>query len=144
MLKPYFDSERAKRIRTAGGIILVLGGWLVLASLALEYGTVAAAVSNAVVGVLVAVLALPVLRNPFGSAAIGWLTAIAGLWLAAAPFALGYFEYTLSSANNVWVGLVVTLLSVFFIGEALQLHEPIAVHQEEDAGPVPTRAEPQD
>ena len=140
MTRTNADPQRAASIRAAGLVILGLSSWLVLASLALQYGTTTAAVSNGVVGALVALLSLTILRNPFGSAASCWLTAVGGLWFAAAPFVLGYFNYTISAGNNVWCGIIIVLASVFVVGEVLRLNVPIV--QAGDDTESTTRAEP--
>ncbi len=143
MRKPVHDPERGFAMRIAGGIILALSGWMVLASLALEYGNTVAAVSNGVVGALLALLALTILRNPFSSAPTCYLTAIGGLWLFAAPFALGFERYTLSMGNNLWVGVIITVLSFFIVGEALQLEQSVSV-QHSTSGEAATRMQPKD
>lgn len=143
MRKPVHDPERAAAMRVAGGVILALSGWTVLASLALEYGSTVAAVSNGVVGVLLALLALTILRNPFESVPTCYLTAIGGLWLFAAPFVLGFARYTLSMGNNLWVGIIITVLSFLVIGEALQLKQPVSVQQSSSGGAA-ERMQPQD
>ena len=140
MTRTHTDPQRAASIRAAGVVILALSGWIVLASLAFQYGTTTAAVSNGVVGALIALLSLTILRNPFGSAASCWLTAVGGLWLAAAPFVLGYFNYTLSAGNNVWCGIIIVLASVFVVGEVLRLNVPLS--QTEADSDSTTRAEP--
>lgn len=144
MRKPVRDPERASAIRIAGGIILALSGWIVLASLALEYGSTTAAVSNGVVGTLLALLALTILRNPFGSVPTCYLTAIGGLWLFASPFVLDYARYTLSMGNNLWVGIIIAVLSFFIIGEALHLNRPLSVHQASTSGTAAERMQPKD
>ena len=143
MRKPVHDPERASVMRIAGGIILALSGWIVLASLALQYGDTVAAVSNGVVGALLALLALTILRNPFGSVPTCYLTAIGGLWLFVAPFVLGYARYTLSMGNNLWVGVIITVLSAFIVGEALQLEQSVSV-QHSTSGDAATRMQPKD
>ena len=140
MTRTHSDPQRAASIRAAGLVILGLSGWLILASLALKYGTTVAAVSNGVVGALVALLSLTILRNPFGSAASCWLTAVGGLWFAAAPFVLGYFDYTISAGNNVWCGVIIVLASVFVVGEVLRLNVPLS--QTEADSESTARAEP--
>ena len=143
MRKPVHDPESAATMRIAGGIILALSGWTVLASLALEYGNTVAAVSNGVVGVLLALLALTIVRNPFNAAPTCYLTAIGGLWLFAAPFVLGFARYTLSMGNNLWVGIIITVLSFFILGEALQLKQPVNV-ENSTSGAAAERMQPQD
>ncbi len=143
MRKPVHDPESAATMRVAGGVILALSGWTVLASLALEYGNTVAAVSNGVVGALLALLALTILRNPFGSAPTCYLTAIGGLWLFAAPFVLAFERYTLSMGNNLWVGVIITVLSFFVLGEALQLKQSVSV-QHSTSGGAADRMQPKD
>ena len=136
------DPERTSRVRTAGWTMLIISLWLILGALALEYGDSGGASHNAVIGIFLSIAAARVLRNPLNSATLSWLIAAGGLIIAAAPFLYQYEAYTLSMANSLWSGLILTLLSVFVIGEALQLKQPL-VDSDADDGPT-TRAEPQD
>jgi hypothetical protein len=46
------------------------------------------------------------------SLGLGWVAAIAGAWLVASPFVLGFAHTTVGVANNVAVGIVLILLTI--------------------------------
>jgi len=142
MAQAIFDPERSSRMRIGGSIILVLSLSLVLASLAFDYGGTGGSSHNAVLGIFLAVLAVPMLRNPFGSAGVAWLAMFAGLITVAAPFLYEYQAYTISMGATIWMGIVITICSVFIASEALNLEVRKTEH-EPDTAPT-ARAEPQE
>jgi hypothetical protein len=79
-------------VQWKGWTILVLGVWLIAAPLALGYSAIDAAVINdGTFGVLIVGFAAYSMVAPGRVAeAFIWLTAAAGLWVASAPFLLGY------------------------------------------------------
>jgi hypothetical protein len=128
MRKSHPDPERSSRIRVAAGVLLALGGTITLAAVALTYGQSGAAINNGFFGIFLAALSVLALRNPLGAATLTLLTGAIGLWLAASPFVLDYFRYTITAGMNVWVGLMVTLLSAFIYGEARAVNQPLDAH----------------
>jgi hypothetical protein len=79
-------------VQWKGWTILGLGLWLIVAPLALDYSAIDAAVINdGTFGVLIVGFAAYSMVAPRRVAeAFIWLTAAAGLWVASAPFLLGY------------------------------------------------------
>ena len=109
--------------------LLMFGLWLFMAPSALWYTGIRPAVLNdRVSGALIAALAAWALvakvRPP---SAVDWTSALAGLWVAVAPFLLGYLSWqgadhtiyvlglsavTTAVANDVIIGLFVLAMSV--------------------------------
>ncbi len=118
----------AWHVRLAMIILLVIGAWLVLASLALDYGSSGAALSNTIMGILVIILALVGTRSPLDASPLCYVIGLIGVWLALSPFILGYNNQILVMANNLWIGLVTVILSAFSIGEAQGLEQPLESH----------------
>ncbi len=118
----------AWHVRLAMIILLAIGAWLVLASLALNYGSSGAALSNTIMGLLLITLALVGMRSPLDASPICYVIGLIGLWVAISPFILGYNSQILVMANNLWIGLVTLLLSAFSIGEAQGLEQPLESH----------------
>lgn len=118
----------ASHVRLAMVALLVIGAWLVLASLALDYGSSGAALSNTIMGILLIVLALVGMRSPLDASPICYVIGLVGLWLAVSPFVLAYSSQILVMANNLWIGLVTVVLSAFSIGEAQGLEQPLENH----------------
>lgn len=142
MAQATVDPERSTRMRVGGSIVLILSLSLVLAALAFEYGDTGGSSHNAVLGIFTAIMAIPMLRSPFKSAGVAWLAALAGLITAAAPFLYEYQNYTLTMGATIWMGIVITICSVFVASEALNLNVR-KTELEPDTAPT-ARAEPQD
>lgn len=115
----------AEHVKIGATVLLLLGGWLVFSALAFPYGVSAAAISNAIIGSLILVLAAVALRAPTDASPLCWIIAALGIWVFVAPFVLGYGEIILVMGNNLWVGAVATLVAAFTAGEALQLNQPL-------------------
>lgn len=118
----------AMHVRLGSTLILLIGAWLVLASLALDYGSTGAALSNTIMGFLLVVLALVSMRAPLDAAPICWIIGAIGIWIAVSPFVLGYESHVLVMANNLWAGIVSILLSAFIAGEAQGLEQALESH----------------
>lgn len=119
----------ANHVRIGAGTLLLLGAGLILSGLALPYGVSGAAVSNAIIGALVMVLALVGLRSPLDASPVCWITAAFGIWVLSAPFVLGYGAKVLLTFNNIWLGVLVLLVSAFTAGEAMGLDQPLSAHE---------------
>ena len=122
------DKDFANHVRIGATVLLLTGGWLVFSALAFPYGVGAAAISNAIIGTLILVLAVVALRAPSDASPLCWIMVALGIWIACAPFVLGYGDIILVAGNNIWVGLVTALVSGFTAGEALGLNQPLDAH----------------
>ena len=118
----------AKHVRLTMMIFMAIGAWLVLASIALNYGSSGAAISNTIMGLLLVVLAIVGSRSPLESSPICWITGAIGVWLFLSPFVLGYTDQLLVMANNLWMGLFIVILSAFAAGEAQGLEQSLKSH----------------
>ena len=121
-------NDLAMHVRLGATVILFMGAWLVLASLALDYGSTGAALSNTIMGFLLVVLALVAMRAPLEAAPICWIIGAIGIWVAVSPIALGYTSHVLVMANNLWTGILSVLLSAFIAGEAQGLEAALESH----------------
>jgi hypothetical protein len=88
----------------------VLGLWLAVSPWLADYAGHDVATANAAVCGLALALAAH-LGVSFGHLSTHWLTLGAGLWLIAAPFALGFSGEHVAAANTFAVGCFVALLS---------------------------------
>jgi hypothetical protein len=89
----------------------VLGGWLIVAPLALRFqGDTTALVNTAIVGVLLVATALGAIFVP--RVWEEWTETALGLWLAVSPWVLG-FETQVAKVNAVVIGLVVLTLALW-------------------------------
>jgi hypothetical protein len=93
---------------------LVLGAWLMLAPFALGYAATPAALGEALVlGLVVVLLSIWWLlaTDRKTMIALSVITAVAGLWILRAPFALGYSG--VAARHDVLIGMIVLVLSVW-------------------------------
>jgi hypothetical protein len=90
---------------------VVLGLWLIAAPFAMGYSAGHGAVAeDFLLGTGIAVLAMwrAIGADSAGMRGVSWTVALAGLWVAIAPFALGYSGVAGAAANEVTVGLLVS------------------------------------
>lgn len=89
----------------------VLGGWLIVAPLALGFQSDLTAMANtALIGVLLLAAALGAIFVPRPWE--DWTETALGLWLAISPWVLG-FDSVLARVNAVVIGLVVLTLALW-------------------------------
>jgi peptidoglycan/LPS O-acetylase OafA/YrhL len=101
------------------GVVVLLGAWLVIASIRWTYGDTDAWLNarwnDAVAGGLLAVVGLARLIRPVLPVATRTLAVVVGGWLVVAPFVAGYgfgADSTPATANDVLVGVVVAGLAL--------------------------------
>lgn len=100
------------QIRTASGLNVILGIWLIIAPFIFAM-TGAAFWNDILVGIFVLILASTRVSRPTASTRLAsWTNAIVGIWLILAPFVLGYL-----SVAQVWddiaVGVLLLILSTW-------------------------------
>jgi hypothetical protein len=99
--------------RTLNSINIIAGIYLIVAPFILGYGSLTRAVTNdVVVGILVVILgaiSLVAMR----SSAPRWLNAVLGAWLILSAFILGYSGTSQALWNDIIVGVVVLVLSIW-------------------------------
>jgi hypothetical protein len=95
-------------------INVALGLWLAVAAFALAHSSGVGVTEDLISGSVVALSALWAARayRPRISIVASWTVALVGLWVAAAPFALGYERESASVANEVIVGLAILALGM--------------------------------
>ncbi len=98
---------------------LVLGAWLILSPFTIPYeGPRAAYAEDMILGALIVLSSLVSAGGGARYQAALWLLAAFGVWVAIAPFVLGYYRRIVSSdavANDMVVGSLVFLLAVIFL-----------------------------
>lgn len=109
----------ARRVASVNWLVLVLGVWLMISAFLWERGTVAGfgggwidfLAGTAVAGIAVARIVAPLRTVP-----LGLVTVLAGLWLIAAPYVLGYSgdsDAAIATLNSRAVGVTIALLAMF-------------------------------
>ncbi len=106
--------------RFIGGVILVLGIWLTLAPAMWSYGITGdgfdARWNDVLVGIAVILSGLIRMARPVRSATVSMVSFMLGAWLVVAPLTLSYGfgeDSTLATVNDIIVGAVVAVLSIF-------------------------------
>lgn len=94
-------------------VLMLAGVWLVLAPYLLNYATSSASTNDILTGIAIGVLAAVGALATTRSRATSWLTLAAGVWLIAAPFALGYTAEQTPFWNDIIMGAVVIALSIW-------------------------------
>ncbi len=101
------------QIQTASGINIAAGVWMLFSPFILGFAAISAAVmNNAILGIVIAVMALIRVTNPQKTNGLSIINAILGLWLIISPFAFG-FTSAVIVWNNVILGIIVTAMAVW-------------------------------
>jgi hypothetical protein len=108
-----YDHATAQ-VRTASGLILLIGLWMMVAPWVLAYSMVGAATWNSLfTGLALAVLAIARMAVPFRYEVVGWLAFALGLWLLPAPFFLDFSQVSAAMWNSVIFGLLALVLAAW-------------------------------
>jgi uncharacterized membrane protein len=98
--------------RTASGLNIIAGLWLILSPFFLRYSAFGAStVNDVIVGIIVAILAIIAMNNPRNTWA-SWINLVLGLWVIIYPFTAHYGSISRVVANNVIVGIVIAALAL--------------------------------
>lgn len=104
----------APNVRTASGLNILAGLWLIIAPFVLGYYELKTPMWNDIaVGILVVALAATRLSKPVTTTWASWLNLVLGIWLVLAPFVLQYSDVTTPLWNDVVVGVIVAALALW-------------------------------
>ncbi len=104
----------AAQVRTASGLNLLAGLWMLLSPWLLGFSAVGNAAWNAVIaGLLIAVFAMARIAAPDRAETLSWLSFLLGIWLVVSPFLLDFGDVYRAMWNGVIVGLLVQVLSAW-------------------------------
>jgi uncharacterized membrane protein HdeD (DUF308 family) len=107
------DTKTYGHTRVPNGLNIIAGIWLIISAFALHYATMPGALWNdVVVGVVVLILAAAQVAYP-RSFQWSWLNAALGIWLIVGAFALRYATSRPFRWNNLVMGIIVALLSLW-------------------------------
>lgn len=99
------------QLRTASGLNVLAGIWLIIAAWILGYaGHHTPQWNDVVLGVIVGILALIRFLGAWRASVLSWINVILGIWLIISPWVLGYSDIHAAAWNNVIVGIAVILL----------------------------------
>ena len=104
--------QHAARARSASGVNVLLGCWLIASPWIFGYTFNASGFWNSIVaGALIAILAAGRFSSPRSSTASSWINLLLGLWTIASPWIYGYAANRAAMWNCIAVGIVVAALA---------------------------------
>lgn len=105
-----------KTIKTLSWLVVVLGAWEVLSPFILGTSHSAGALWEAIIlGIALIILAgWAALSNQVSTVkALSWINVVLGAWLILAPFIVGYASVTAAMVNDIIIGVLALLLSLW-------------------------------
>jgi hypothetical protein len=108
-----FARDYTAEARTASGVNVLLGVWLIVSPWVFDYSGRSAALSSVTVGALIALLAAIRLTWLHNSAGLSGINLLLAFWTAAAPWIYEYAINTGALWNNIFVGVLVAVLAVW-------------------------------
>ena len=105
-----------KTAKTLSWLVVVLGAWEVIAPFILDTSHNAGALWDAIIlGVALIILAgWAALANQFATVkTLSWINVVLGAWLILAPFVIGYTNVAAAIWNDIVVGILALLLSLW-------------------------------
>ena len=105
-----------KTAKTLSWLVVVLGAWEVIAPFILGASHNAGALWDAILlGIALIILAgWAALSNQFATVkTLSWIDVVLGAWLIVAPFIVGYASVAAATWNDIIVGVLALLLSLW-------------------------------
>jgi len=103
-----FSAADLSEIRWASGANIFFGGWLFIAPWLLSYIQNVIRWNDRIAGAALMILATLRFIRPLGRFWIGWINALIGLWMIAAPFVLDCQQIS-AQVNELTTGIAVFL-----------------------------------
>jgi len=102
-------------VRTASGLNILAGIWLIISPFVLGFYPEASPLWNTlIVGVIVAVFGAIRCANPDTTPGLSWLNLLLGVWLIISPFFLPQYRTAPSPVpNDVILGIIVAVLAIW-------------------------------
>ena len=100
------------QMRTASGLDIIAGIWLIISSWVLSYASHTTPFWNdVIIGAVIAVIALIRFFGAWRASWLSWINVVLGIWLIISPWVLGYTGIHAAAWNNVILGIIVIVLS---------------------------------
>ena len=111
----------ANNVRTASGLNLIAGLWLIVAPFILGYSNLQSTTWNSIiVGILIAGMAGYRIANPHLNPWVSWVVAALGVWVILSPFVYAHSDVARPFWNDIIIGIVVLILGAW---SAMSAHE---------------------
>lgn len=101
------------QIRTASGLDVLIGTWVVLSPFILAFESGRATTNNVIVGGAMVLLAATRALGAHRAAWMSWVNAVLGLWLILSPWVLLFAGTYAPTVNNILAGLAVVGLATW-------------------------------
>jgi SPW repeat len=107
--------DHSGQVRTASGINLILGIWLIISPWIYGYAAnqSAPATSSVIVGILVLIFSGLRYNMPHGRTGLSWVNIVLGVWTVLSPWIFSFVDSTAYVVNSVVVGCVVAALAIW-------------------------------
>jgi hypothetical protein len=105
-------TNQVSQVRTASGLNILAGLWLILAPFVLGFSSLGGAMWNSLIlGAAIAGLAIIRVINPLSLAGLSWWNFVFGIWLLLSPFIIGFAGVESPTWNTVVVGVFVLAMA---------------------------------
>jgi hypothetical protein len=105
--------DYAAQARTASGINILLGLWLIASPWVFDYSARPAVVSSVCAGAVVALFAAIRIATLHDSTGLSGINLLLALWTIASPWACGYAANVAATTDNVILGIMIAALAVW-------------------------------
>lgn len=105
--------DYAAQARTASGINILLGIWLIASPWVFDYSARPAVVSSVCAGALIALLAAMRIATLHDSTGLSGINLLLALWTIASPWACGYAANIAATTHSVILGMMIAALAVW-------------------------------
>lgn len=118
--------DYAAQARTASGINILLGIWLIMSPWVFDYSGSPAVVSSVFVGAVIALLAAVRLASLYNTMGLSGVNLLLALWTIASPWVFGYAANVGARIDNVILGILIATLAVWSASAtvAVERHPP--------------------
>jgi hypothetical protein len=117
--------DYAAQARTASGINILLGIWLLVSPWVFGYHAAGptALLNSVIVGAVIAILAANRFESPRSKMALSWVNLVLALWTIASPWVYGYAANVGGVRDNVILGVVIAVLAIWSGGASTAEHK---------------------
>ena len=107
--------------KTAGGLNVIAGIWLIIAGFVLGYAHEPTALWNSIIlGIIVLVIAWIRMANVATMPGLAWVNMLAGIWLVISPWVLHFANQQTPTWNSVVLGIIVFILAAWGLASSPQ------------------------
>jgi hypothetical protein len=107
--------------KTAGGLNIIAGIWLIISGFILGYSNQPAPLwDDIILGIIVLVVAWARIANVGAMPSLAWINIIAGIWLFISPWVVRFSNQPTAMWNNIILGIIVFILAIWGLSTSPQ------------------------